>query len=617
MTITNKKNNKKKNIQLNKVVDKKNNKKDEFKMANELAMILSSKRATNYNDWIKVGWALYSVDDSKDMLNVFKKFSKKTNGEYSEKSCEKVWKKANKEGLTIGSLKHWAKEDNPKKYNKIIKDKINKLLDLGNSGTEYDIAVICFYLYSDNFRCTSIKPMNWYMFQGHKWVDIDDGSTLRVKLSTELTKQFSQLGAEYFQMMQSSENPDLIQNRIDRINKLIRNLKKREFKNKIISECADIFYNADTKFLDRLDSNKYLIGFENGVYDLKVNNGIGEFRKGRPNDWISLSTGYKWKEYNLEHHKVQELIEYFSQVQTDKDMRDYLLTLLASYLDGYTKLQQFIIWTGSGSNGKSTTTELFKNSFGEYYGTIPVSLLTKKRSDVGKATPELANARGKRFIIFSEPDGDDQIQVGLMKELTGGEEITVRPLYKNSFTYKPQYKLVLACNKLPDVSATDNGTWRRIRVLAWESKFVDEPEPQNPKQFKRDYDLVEKLEKWKGAFMWYLLKVWYPLYINQGLKEPPKVTQFTSKYKKQSDVFYEFMGENIKITGNKKDKEQITILYGAFKNWYVTSHSRNKVPFDKKDLAEYFENNGFKYDKKYIYGIVYGLSDDESDDQDN
>lgn len=577
-------------------------------MAKKLAMMLSPKRARNYTDWVKVGWALRGV--SPKMLGVFKKFSQKDPSKYNETACDDIWKKAKKKGLSIGSLKHWAKKDNPDEYQKMITSRINFLLDKAKDGTEYDIAIICFQLYNGMFRCVSAdKPMNWYEYQDHKWVDIGTGSTLRVKLSKELTVQFAKLGAHYLTMVASGDNADINQIKADRIFKLIKNLKRREFKNKVISECADIFYNFDTKFQERLDSNKHLIGFENGVYDLKND----EFRDGMPDDWISLNTGYDWKEYESEHYKIKEIEEYFSQVQPDQDMRDYVLILLASYLDGFTRNQQFIIWTGTGSNGKSKTVELFQNCFGEYCTTIPVTLLTKKRSDVGKATPELAGAKGRRFVVFNEPDGDDQIQVGFMKELTGGEKISVRPLYKNAYVYRPQFKLLLACNKLPHIPSTDGGTWRRLRVLPWESEFVDEPDPKKPRQFKRDYDLEEKLEKWKKAFAWYLIKKWYPKYIKGGLKEPAKVTKFTKSYKKQSDTFYEFIEENVTVTKNPKHKESITILYNAFKVWFTMSHSR-KVTYDKKDLIDYFENNGYKMDKQNIYGIQYGMSDMIGDD---
>jgi len=56
-----------------------------------------------------------------------------------------------------------------------------------------------------------------------------------------------------------------------------------------IKECAE--YVCDYDFFNKLDENEHLIGFDNGVYDLITN----IFREGRPEDYISLSTGYSYK----------------------------------------------------------------------------------------------------------------------------------------------------------------------------------------------------------------------------------------------------------------------------------------------------------------------------------
>src|SRR5439155_6741299 len=195
------------------------------------------------------------------------------------------------------------------------------------------------------------------------------------------------------------------------------------------------------------------------------------------------------------------------------------------------------------SNGKSKSVELFQLAFGDYCGVLPITVLTRKRGSSSQATPELAEMRGKRFVVFQEPENDDTIQVGFMKELTGGDWVYARPLFKDPIRYKPQFKLLLTCNKLPFIPSVDGGTWRRLRVSPWESEFVDEP--KFPNQFKKDYELLEKLELWKKAFMWYLINIWYPIFKKYGLIEPEKVTQFTKKFKKQSDIFLEFIEENL------------------------------------------------------------------------
>ena len=49
-----------------------------------------------------------------------------------------------------------------------------------------------------------------------------------------------------------------------------------------------LFMNND--FLEKLDSKTNLLGFTNGVFDLDAN----EFRPGKPDDYITLSTKYDY-----------------------------------------------------------------------------------------------------------------------------------------------------------------------------------------------------------------------------------------------------------------------------------------------------------------------------------
>lgn len=728
-----------------KVEDKrKKGKLSDKKMAERLVAIMSRKRATEYESWLHVCWALKAT--SPKLLPAFKKFSQKTKKKnYDEKTCEKFWERARDQGFTISSLHYWAKHDNPEQYAELMRDSVYDLLEMALSKTEYDIAKVIFELYKYTFKCSSISHSTWYEFQKHRWVQVQKGYTLYMKISEDLTKEFAQMNAYIYAKAAAinARDRDEIFKKGEAVKKVIDDLKKSGPKGRIMSECEKLFY--DPEFEEKLDNKRDLIGFNNGVYDLKN----GCFRAGTPDDFVTLTTGHNYEEFTMDHEYIQGINKFMGEVQTEEDMREYILRLLSSYLDGHTKKQQFIIWTGSGchakgtkimmhdgslknvedikigeklmgddskprnvkrlcrgnsimykitpvkgdpyivndkhilclkrfnndetleisverfcrqyehykdykgyrinlkdcsyqvydfkfeklevdnyygfeldannryvmgdftithnSNGKSTLVEFFQLAFGEYCGVLPITVLTRKRGSSGAATPELASTRGKRFVVFQEPENDDQIYVGYMKELTGGDWIYARKLFGDPFRFKPQFKLLMTCNKLPYIPSTDGGTWRRLRVSPYDSEFID-GKPKGPKQFKKDYDLMDKLEEWKSALMWYLLNVYYPKYKKTGLEEPEKVKIFTKKYKKASDFYLEFIEENLLVTEKKADFESLDIVFTAFKNWYNESYS-TRCPVNKKELQDYLEKNNYKVGNGYIFGVKFKCDD--------
>ena len=139
---------------------------------------------------------------------------------------------------------------------------------------------------------------------------------------------------------------NILQKKSKTIQDLIFNLKKTAFKDRILKEASGLFLQKD--FESKLDQNIYLVGFANGVYDLK--NRI--FRKGEPDDLIRKNTGYNYKEFKRDDPIIKEIEAFMESIQPEEDMRNYLGAYVASFLEGSNKDQKFMIWTGSGQNGK-------------------------------------------------------------------------------------------------------------------------------------------------------------------------------------------------------------------------------------------------------------------------
>lgn len=477
------------------------------------------------------------------------------------------------------------------------KENQNQTKDQELISTSYDLAVLLHSLYENNFVCASIKHKSWYEFKDHRWIETDSAATLYSKISIELITEYKKI---YEKKIEEEEDQEQKMNIMKLYASIIRKLKTTSFKKSIIEECQYLFY--DKEFLNCLDENRNLICFNNGVYDLEKM----IFRDGCPKDYISLCTNTDYKEYDENDEHIKTLNKYFEQVHPNPNIRNYVLNLLSSYLSGHIADEKFIIWTGTGANSKSKLVELFSMCLGDYSGTLPISLLTQKRSKSGQATPEIAMSKGRRFMVFQEPEAEDQIKVGLMKELTGGDTISARQLFKEPIEFKPQFKLLLTCNRLPHIPASDGGTWRRLRVVEFKSKFCLNPKKEN--EFLIDTNLSKNFEKWQQSLMSLLIQK-YKHYKRHGLEEPREVTKYTESYKASSDIYLQFIQDNIKEDRN--NKISIDQLYNIYKIW-VKENSSTK-PTNKKEFKKYFSDNYSEQMRgKFLHG--FGFDDEEENE---
>ena len=535
-----------------------------------LVKLLAQYRTEEYPYWIEVGWCLHNINDS--LLDCWIEFSKRS-AKFTAGECERLWSEFEDKGLGLGSLHRWARMDNPDEYKQLRRNFIGAHIHKSISGTTQDVAHVVHHMYQYNFVCVSIKNNIWYEFRNHRWYLNESGISLKANLATDVLEEYLSLITHHniSAIHTDTEQKDQALYRAKALTDVTYKIRDITFKEKVMKECAIMFY--DETFVTELDTNPYLVGFENGVYDLST----GTFRDGRPEDKLSFSTYNDYKEFNDDDEQIENIYTFLSQVFPKVEVREYVLLLLSSFLQGQNPSEKFHIWTGSGGNGKSKLLELFEMAFGDYCVKFPVTLLTGKRAASSAAQPELRRTKGKRFGSFQEPDDESKINVGLMKELTGGDKILVRDLYEKPIEFKPQFKLILCCNKLPKVPPDDEAVWRRLEVVEFIAKFVSNPDPSNPYEFPRDEYLSQKLVSWKEAFMAILLQ-YYKKFRNEGLRAPADVTKATTEYQKQSDVYVEFKEEMFIRDQTKNSLVKLDESYTIFKQWYKNNFDSKPPP---------------------------------------
>lgn len=542
----------------------------DFELVKKLVNCLSDYRAFDHGQWVEVGICLYNIHSS--LLPVWIQFSKRVPDKFQPGVCEERWatfgRRGDERSLGIGSLHRWAMLDDPVNYEEVKRGSLETYIRQSMNKTTSSVAMVVYQMYKYQYVCSSIKHGTWWAFKNHRWIETEGGVELFSKLSEEVVSEYLKMKHSFIDQAQNSRGNDKHQH-IDDMKKLldvIIELQQYTFKEKVMKECKHKFYVE--KFEDQLDSNPDLLCFENGVYNLNTR----EFRDGRPEDYCSISTGIEYREVDLkDNEEIQQIRLFLYQIFPIQEVREYALTLLASFLQGRNPDEKFHVWTGKGGNGKSKVIELFKKCFGGYARNLDVALLTQKRAAASSASPGLAKCRGVRFVDMAEPDRGERMNIGLMKHLTGGDTIEARQLYKNPFEFKPVFKIVLLCNDLPKVPHDDEGTWRRLRVVHFPSKFTDKPNPDPKKyEFPRDSKLSENFERWAEPFM-YLLLDYYQQYLTNGLHEPEQVKQATTEYQKTSDMYADFVEDILEASSGDSIRQDL--LFGTFRSWFKDNQS--------------------------------------------
>ena len=576
------------------------------KEAAELCKLLSVERATAYGTWYQVGRCLFSIDVR--LIDSWLEFSQKCPEKYNKEECTRVWSKMTPGKYTIATLHYLAKSDSPKEYDDMSARNCEKnMADLRVTHTS--IAKLLLDRNKHEFVCASVDKKIWYQYCGNKWELTECGVTLRNRIDTQIVGALKKKKTDMFRNYDEADGIDIIKE-TKIITDIINKLEDSTFKEKVMTECR--FIAHDKNFLNKLDENINLLGFTNGVYELDT----GEFRKGLPDDYISLNTGYDYVVIDDDDESMIQVMNFFNKIHSSDEMRNYILTLLSTCLSGSISEEDFYILTGSGANGKSKLIELMKEVLGELFKPLDVRVLTVKRGSASGATPELVDKKGIRLCSLDEPDANDHINTGFMKLFTGGEMMMARALYSNCVYFKPQFKPFLLCNKMPSMK-DDGGTWRRIKAIEFPNKFIKKS-LATKRQLERGLpeghfwaeDLEGKFSEWKQAFVCVLLK-YYKKYQQVGLIHPKCVTKFTEDYRRRCDIFMDFLDDHVEKTNKPTDTVDCSNLYAQMRIWHRENYGGSVPP--KKELVDYLNDRIDGYRKGVLYGFKIKELHDELD----
>ena len=174
----------------------------------------------------------------------------------------------------------------------------------------------------------------------------------------------------------------------------------------------------------------------------------------------------------------------------------------------------------------------------------------------------------------------------LLKQLTGGDQITARKLYQNSWSFWPTHKIGIVTNYPPEISS-DHAVKRRIRVVPFVATIPDE---------ERESDLAEKLceSEAPGILNWMIGGC--REYLEGRLTQSEEVDQATRSYCEHQDVVLRFLRDVCTPGESVSTKE----LYCAYVAWCGDSGEKilPKQAFNrsmKDHRFDSYHSNGPRY----------------------
>lgn len=342
------------------------------------------------------------------------------------------------------------------------------------------------------------------------------------------------------------------------------------------------------KRVDELDPNPFLFNVENGTLELGSKSDPSAIRLRRASR-LDLITRLAPVGYDP-NATCPLFRKFLDRVIPDVEVQEWLqrwfgYCLTADY--GENKLACF--W-GEGRNGKGVLTHLMQWLYGDYAAVIQfASLLADERRRGSEASPDLAQLPGMRAVFAGEPKKGSKLDDGMLKQMTGGDDLKVRHLNRDFFDLHPTFKLTLAFNNKPQIRDDTHGMWSRVLLVPF-TVIVPESEI--------DRNLLTKLKaEGPGVLNWCLAG--FRHWRENGLTAPQAILAATAEYRSESDRIGQFL--EAATLPDPEGMLPAAELLGCYEAW---CRAMEYKPVSQTLLGKELSRRGIKSEKR---GVMYRL----------
>ncbi len=466
--------------------------------------------------------------------------------------------------------------------------------------------------------CYDHTEKEWYLWNGHYWKQDATGKvrklvagvlgTLYLRAAADLNTEQAELDLKLQALISQGVKDDAeagpLKDRLKVITSQVTALRSRAHALRAAKRMNSVltFVQAEMGITSEIwDTSPWILAVPNGVLDLHS----GEYREGEPSDYIRTVCPTEWADLDTPSPRFEQFLQEVFEDKPDRDtLIAFLQRLLGYGITGLTVHHIFPIFYGEeGRNGKDTLLDTLKSVLGPLVGAVSndVFISQDKLRSGGAATPHLCDLQGKRLVWGSETREGDRLNIAQIKKLTGGGEISTRPLYaKDYYTFPPTHKLLLMTNYKPHADARDKAFWTRACLIEFGIRFVDQPHAPNERQ--ADLTLKETLKQERSGILAWLVRGCLD-WQKYGLDIPPSVQMATDKYREDEDRLLLFIQECCIVAPHARVSP--SALFKAYRDWHEVSqfsgHGMNSKQFADA-ISKQFERGRTK-ETRYYSGI--------------
>ena len=353
---------------------------------------------------------------------------------------------------------------------------------------------------------------------------------------------------------------------------IVKNIKSSK-----LSLQSEPFINNCLKSAAQLFLPKGMPGFSRGIDKnetiLPVSNGILRFYNGEGNARVEFIDGYhefavskyspvvyfNTRDPTVDDAARAEFVEavglmnsILDDIFVEADARKKILTFMALALDWRTKVLPLLILAGGGANGKSTVLKMWIKILGDYGANTALEMITRPREDASKPNSALMMLGRLRGTVFSEPQNNERLNPGRIKDLNGQEMQGARDLNAKQTNIRINCVQLFGTNFDPIIDAIDHGTWRRIMYYKCKSQFVYAPNPANRYEKLRKDEYICKLVEtpiYQSAFLQILIEHYIEFYNVYGGNfdslRSETIARETETYRNSQDMLNAFITTRI------------------------------------------------------------------------